>query len=144
MMCGEAESTAIPRLSPLDDAQIESSGCFVDWSENGSKKLKIFFFTAFIAPSYRSVFDPLRNLLTGLRIFVSTPMEPDRDWKPEWGDLPVTVQKCWTFPASRQHEQGFSDKTWRHVPYDTLPLLIRHRPDLVISLQLRYRTLQPR
>jgi glycosyltransferase involved in cell wall biosynthesis len=107
-----------------------------------NKQLKVFLFTGCIPPYYRSVFDHLRNLLTGLRIFVSTPMEPDRDWKPEWGDLPVTVQKCWTFPASRQHEQGFSDKTWRHVPYDTLPLLIRHRPDVVISLQLGYRTLQ--
>jgi glycosyltransferase involved in cell wall biosynthesis len=115
---------------------------FVAWSEKVNKQLKVFLFTNCIAPYYRSVFDHLRNLVPGLRIFVSTPMEPDRDWKPEWGDLPVTVQKCWTFAASRQHEQGFLDKTWRHVPYDTLPLLIRHRPDVVISLQLGYRTLQ--
>lgn len=103
---------------------------------------KVFLFTGCIAPYYRSVFEHLWNLLAGLRILVSTPMERDRDWKPEWGDLPVTVQKCWTFASRRQHEQGFSDRIWRHFPYDTLPLLLRHRPDVVISLQLGYRTLQ--
>ena len=69
-------------------------------------------------------------------------MEPDRDWRPEWGDLPVTVQRCWSFSTTKQYEQGYSYKSWRHFPYDTLPLMIRQRPDVVISLQLGFRTLQ--
>jgi len=107
-----------------------------------NKNLKVCLFTNIIPPYYVSVFESLRDLVGGIRIFVSTPMEPNRNWKPEWGDLPVTVQKSWTHVASWQHEQGFSDRIWRHIPYDTLPLLVRHQPDVVISIQLGFRTLQ--
>jgi len=107
-----------------------------------NKNLKVYLFTNIIAPPFLPVFERLRDHLNGLRIFVSTPMEPDRDWRPEWGNLPVTVQKCLSFLATKQFEPGFSYKFWRHFPYDTLTLLIRQRPDVVISLQLGFRTLQ--
>jgi glycosyltransferase involved in cell wall biosynthesis len=103
---------------------------------------KVFLLTNIIPPYYISVFRHLRDGLETFRIFVSTPMEPNRDWKPAWGDLPVTVQKCWSYETNWGHEQGFTDRVWRHIPYDTLPLLIRERPDLVISIQLGFRTLQ--
>jgi glycosyltransferase involved in cell wall biosynthesis len=106
-----------------------------------NKNLKVCLFTNTIPPYYLPVFEYLSDLLGVLRVFVSTPMEPNRDWKPEWGDLNVTVQKCWSYAASWSHEQGFTDEIWRHIPYDTLPLLIRERPDVVISSQLGFRTL---
>ena len=96
----------------------------------------------FIAPYYLSVLEHLQALVGELQDFVSTPMEANRSWHPQWGSLSVTVQKCWTYTTSWRHEQGFSDKIWRHIPYDTLALLIRHRPDVVISAQLGFRTLQ--
>ena len=107
-----------------------------------NKDLRVCLLTNTIPPYYRSVLEHLRGQLDYLRIFVSTPMEPDRDWRPEWGNLPVTVQKCLSFLATKQFERGFPYKIWRHFPYDTLPLLIRQRPDVVISLQLGFRTLQ--
>jgi glycosyltransferase involved in cell wall biosynthesis len=107
-----------------------------------SKGFHVCLFTNIIPPYYLSVLESLRDLLVDLRVFVSTPMEPDRDWRPEWGDLHVTVQKCWSFPTTKKYEQGFSYKIWRHFPYDTLPLLIRQRPEVVISIQLGFRTLQ--
>ncbi len=110
--------------------------------KNVNKNLKVFLLTNVIPPYYLPVFEHLRDHLDGLRIFVSTPMEPNRNWKPEWGDLPVTVQKSKTYTTCWRHEQGFSDAVWRHIPYDTLPRLIRQRPDVVISAQLGFRTLQ--
>ena len=107
-----------------------------------NKDFKVSLFTNIIPPYYLPVLESLRDLLVDLRVFVSTPMEPDRDWKPNWGNLPVSVQKCWTFSAIKRFEQGFSYKIWRHFPYDTLPLLVRHRPHMVISIQLGFRTLQ--
>jgi glycosyltransferase involved in cell wall biosynthesis len=107
-----------------------------------NKNLNVCLFTNLIPPYYVPVFEHLRNSIGGMRIFVSTPMEPNRDWRPEWGDLPVTVQKCWTYATKWQHEQHFSDTIWRHIPYDTLPIVIRQRPDVVISIQLGFRTLQ--
>ena len=95
-----------------------------------------------IPPYWISTFSSLAQRLRDFRIFLSTPMEADRDWKPQWGDLAVTVQKCWTYTVKRWHELGFSDDVWRHIPYDTLPILLRHRPDVVISAQLGFRTLQ--
>jgi glycosyltransferase involved in cell wall biosynthesis len=103
---------------------------------------KVFLFMPIISPYYVSFLKQLRKLVPGLQIFVSTPMEPNRDWKPEWSDLPVTVQKCWSYETKWRHNQGFIEKIWRHIPYDSLPLLIRQQPDVVISSQLGFRTLQ--
>lgn len=106
------------------------------------KEIKLFLLVTAIAPYYRSTFEHLRNLLSGLQIFVSTPMEANRSWKPDWGDLPVTVQRCFTLKTSWNHPQGFSDTTWLHIPYDTFLTLASGRPDVVVSLQLGIRTLQ--
>jgi glycosyltransferase involved in cell wall biosynthesis len=107
-----------------------------------NRNTKVCLLTNVIPPYYRGVFEHLWELVRNLKILVSTPMEPNRNWSPEWGDLPVTVQKCWTYTTRWRHEQGFSDKMWRHIPYDTLPYLLRERPDVVISIQLGVRTLQ--
>jgi glycosyltransferase involved in cell wall biosynthesis len=107
-----------------------------------NKDFNVSLFMPIISPYYVSFLKQLRELVPGLSIFVSTPMEPDRDWKSEWGDLDVTVQKCWTFSATKRFEQGFSYRIWQHFPYDTLPRLLRQRPDVVISFQLGFRTLQ--
>lgn len=104
--------------------------------------LKVYYLTNVIAPYYVPVLERLRDSLGDLRVFVSTPMEPNRDWKPEWGGLDVSIQKSLSYARHWRHEQGFSDKFWRHIPYDTLPVLLRDRPDVVISLQLGFRTLQ--
>ena len=55
-----------------------------------------------------------------LVIFVpyNTSMDPSRDWQPEWGDLPVTVQRCFSYKILQRHEQGFSEDIWRDFPYD--------------------------
>lgn len=103
---------------------------------------KVALFTNFIPPYYRRVFEHLQGMLQDLRIFVSTPMEPNRNWDPGWAELPVTVQKCWTYTGVWRHEQGFSDKIWLHFPYDTLARLFGERPQIVISIQLGLRTLQ--
>ena len=111
-----------------------------------TKKPNVCLLTNIIPPYYLPVFQRLRESLNeqliDFRVLLSTPMEPNRNWNPEWGDLPVTVQKCWTIKTRWKHEQGFSDETWRHFPYDTLPYLARIQPDVVISLQLGFRTLQ--
>jgi glycosyltransferase involved in cell wall biosynthesis len=74
--------------------------------------------------------------------FVSTATEYGRDWKAEWGNLSVTVQKSWKYATRKRYEGGFALEIWWHFPYDTLPVLIRERPDVVISVQLGFRTSQ--
>jgi glycosyltransferase involved in cell wall biosynthesis len=106
------------------------------------KDLKVFIFAPGISPYYVSVFKQLRESLGKLHIYICKRQFPFRDWKPGWGDLSVTVQRCWSYWTSWDHEQGFSERIWRLLPYDTLLILIRERPDVVISLQLGFRTLQ--
>ena len=107
-----------------------------------NSNVKVCLLTNIIPPYYRRVFEHLWELVGNLKILVSVPMEPNRNWSPAWGDLPVTVQECWTYTTRWRHAQGFSDIMWRHIPYDTLPHLFRDRPDVVISIQLGFRTLQ--
>jgi glycosyltransferase involved in cell wall biosynthesis len=104
--------------------------------------IKVALLTNCIPPYWTTTFSNLAARFEGFRAFLSTPMEADRDWEPEWGDVPVTVQRCITYAAHRKHELGFSERVWRHIPYDTLPALVRERPDVVISAQLGFRTLQ--
>lgn len=104
--------------------------------------LKIFVFTLAISPYDVRVFEHLQKEQKNLRLFVSKERLPIRDWKPGWGELRVTVQKCWSYWAQWSHGKGFAEGVWRHFPYDTLWILLRNRPDVVITQQLGFRTLQ--
>ena len=104
--------------------------------------LRVSIFTNTVGLHVLSLYKYLRDSLGGLRIFVSTPMERGRDWTAEWGDLPVRVQKTLSYRTYKRYEGGFRDEIWRHIPYDTLPLLIRGRPDVVISTEFGFRTMQ--
>jgi glycosyltransferase involved in cell wall biosynthesis len=104
--------------------------------------LKVFVFALAISPYDVLVFEHLQKEQKDLQLFVSQERLAVRDWKPGWGDLRVTVQKCWSYWAESSYRQGFAEKVWRHFPYDTLWILIRNRPDVVITAQLGFRTLQ--
>jgi glycosyltransferase involved in cell wall biosynthesis len=92
-------------------------------------------------PPYRlPVFEALAHRVGQLLVWISTPMEPDRQWQPEWGRLNVEVQRSLTLSQSTQHPHGFLDKQFVHIPYDTIPRLQRVRPDVVITSELGLRT----
>lgn len=103
---------------------------------------KVLLLTNFIPPYYLSVFERLKELVGDLRIFLSTPMEANRHWEIDWGSLQVRVQKSCSFTKQRQHPHGFTEASHLYIPYDTLPLLCRERPEVIISAQLGMRTLQ--
>jgi glycosyltransferase involved in cell wall biosynthesis len=94
-------------------------------------------------PPYRlPVFEALAHRVGKLLVWISTPMEPDRQWQPEWGQLNVEVQRSLTLRQSTPHPHGFLDKQFVHLPYDTIPRLRRARPDLVLTAELGLRTAQ--
>jgi glycosyltransferase involved in cell wall biosynthesis len=98
--------------------------------------------TNFIPPYYVSVLRHLCAELNDFRIFLSTPMETNRNWSPVWKELPVNVQNSLTVSCLWRPENRFSETISRHIPYDTLGILLRDRPDVVISAQLGFRSLQ--
>ena len=96
----------------------------------------------FVAPYRVSLYERLAARITALKVFVSTPMESDRNWKVEWGTLDVVVQKNLTLHMSARHAIGFKRFLQVHIPYDMIPQLWSFRPDVAISVELGLRSLQ--
>lgn len=98
--------------------------------------------TNIIPPYLVPVFSALSHQVASLRILLSAAMESDRPWLAEWRGLDVVVQKSWKLSIRQKYPQGFAADVERHLPYDTLRQLIDYRPDVVISAQLGFRTIQ--
>jgi glycosyltransferase involved in cell wall biosynthesis len=96
----------------------------------------------FVAPYRVLLYERLRDRLTAFRVFVSTPMESDRNWAVDWGSLDVVVQRNLTVRRRASDPMGFTRMLQVHFPLDTLPQLWKFRPDAVISVELGFRTLQ--
>src|SRR2546423_1121639 len=84
---------------------------------------KIALLTNCIPPYFLPVLRSLTQLVEHLRIFVSTPMEADRQWRPFWDGVDVVVQKAITSRHLRFYKRGYKMSFFRHFPYDCLPLL---------------------
>lgn len=87
----------------------------------------------FIAPYRVPLLEALRDRVGELRVLLSTPMERDRSWAPDWGTLDAVVQRNVTVRRTYSDTFGFKKQHEIHVPYDTLAQLLRYRPDAVIS-----------
>ena len=96
----------------------------------------------FIPPYSLPLFRELKERLGEFRVFISTAMESDRGWEPEWDGLSVAVQRTLTLMRSVAHPHGFTDRLAIQIPYDTLWRLRTMSPDVVISGELGWRTLQ--
>jgi hypothetical protein len=87
-------------------------------------------------------FEALEKRVDQLRVFVSTTHEPDRPWMPYCGRLDTVVQRTVTITARRSHPQGYRQTMFVHVSLDTIPLLFRYRPDVIISGEMGPRSIQ--
>jgi glycosyltransferase involved in cell wall biosynthesis len=103
--------------------------------------MKLALLTNFIPPYRVPLFMELRKHVDALRIFVSTRMESDRAWQPDWADLDVAVQRTVTFTRTWKTDR-FRVPYEVHVPYDTLPQLRRFAPDVILTAQMGARSLQ--
>ncbi len=103
--------------------------------------MRVALLTNFVPPYRVPVFRALREEVGELRILISTVMERDRPWSPDWGDLEVIVQRTWTLQRNFRHER-FSQKYELHLPYDTIPQLARWRPDAILTAEFGTRTAQ--
>lgn len=103
--------------------------------------MRLAILTNFIPPYRVPLFQELRKHVSALRIFVSTKMAGDRQWTPDWQDLDVVVQRTLTFKRVWKNKR-FSLPYEMHVPYDTMAVLRRFDPDVLISGELSSRSLQ--
>jgi glycosyltransferase involved in cell wall biosynthesis len=94
----------------------------------------------FVPPHQLPVLSELAKRVRKLTVLISTPMEPNRDWQVEWGDLDVQVQKSLTINRLWKHPSGFAEDNYVHVPWDTLTRLRVLAPDVILSGELGMRS----
>jgi glycosyltransferase involved in cell wall biosynthesis len=66
--------------------------------------------TNFVAPYRTPLFRRLAEGLTELRVLVSTSMEPNRAWAPDWEGVAVEVLPSLTLALPARHPHGFTQR----------------------------------
>jgi glycosyltransferase involved in cell wall biosynthesis len=105
------------------------------------KPTKTILLTNFVPPYRLPVFEVLHKRLGQFRVLVSTAMERNRAWTADWGTLDVVAQRGFSVRTWWRHPHGFAEKTYFHVPLDTIAQLWRYSPRVVISAEFGIRTL---
>lgn len=106
-----------------------------------SRPTRVALLTNFLPPYRIPLLDALRARVGALRVLLSTPMERNRGWTPEWGDLDVVVQHGLSVNR-RWNAPQFTEEIELHIPVDTIPLLWAYRPDVIITGEMGARTAQ--
>ncbi len=114
--------------------------------ENLVLPAKVVFLTHYIPLYQVRVLQAIARRVQSFQVLLSTPMEPNRDFKLDWGDLDVSVQKTFTLRRRWKHRgidssTSFVDPLYVHIPYDTTRRLRELRPDVVMSLELGARSI---
>ena len=105
---------------------------------------RVVFLTHYIPLYQVRVLQELARQVRDFHVLLSTPIEPNREFQPDWSGLNVTVQKTLTFRQKWRHadqKNKFSDQLYVHVPTDTSQRLRELNPDVVMSLELGARSL---
>lgn len=101
---------------------------------------RVAFLTNMIPPYHKALYLLLSARFTHFRFFISTAMEPNRPWLPEWSGLDVVPQKGFTFRRTWRHPSGFQEPVSVHFPLDTFSQLAAFKPDVIVSVEMGFRT----
>ncbi|MGB0414389.1 MAG: WecB/TagA/CpsF family glycosyltransferase [Coraliomargarita sp.] len=110
---------------------------------NDNAKQRVAFLTNIISPYRKPVFSSLAQMRDiNLRIFVDAQTEFDRDWEMDTNDLPVEPTRSfhWKQTETSHGSTRFTQRLTKHVPYGLPYQLFRFKPNVVISLELGFRT----
>ena len=104
-------------------------------------RCRVAFLTNTVPPAEKAFFLALRERFSDFHLFLSSPQEAKNISSGHWDDLNGTVQRSLTLRRKSRHPIGYSTELPWDIPWDTPIQLWRCRPDLVISLELGFRTL---
>lgn len=107
-----------------------------------SDHITLVFLTNFIPPYRIPVLERVANVVPDFRVLVSVPMEANRSWRSDTGNLHVIRQRTVSFRIRHRYRGGVVDEGYLHVPYDTLPMLWRMRPKAILTGEMGFRTVQ--
>jgi glycosyltransferase involved in cell wall biosynthesis len=97
--------------------------------------------TNFIPPYRESLFRAIGSRVGELRVFLASPSARKPE-QPGTEGFDVTIQKQFSMRRPRVHPVGFTDTTDVVVPFDTRRQLAEYQPDVVISGECGFRSLQ--
>lgn len=97
--------------------------------------------THYLPPYMGRVLQHTARRIPQTQVLLSIPLEPNRNYTLDWGNLDVVVQKSWMLRRRWKHRVGFDDELYVHLPYDTYTRLRSMRPDLIFSFELGFRSL---
>lgn len=104
-------------------------------------KQRLAVLTHYLPPYMTRVLQHVADTFPQMRVLLSIPVEPNRNFALDWGSLDVEVQKSVMLRRPWKHRAGFKDELYVHVPYDTYSRLRRLQPDLILSYELGFRSL---
>ena len=107
---------------------------------DGPLAVRVALLVNMISPYELPVLTELSRRVAKLTVLVSTPMESNRNWRPDFGSLDVRVQRTWTWQGTWRHATGFRDRQFVHFPWDTFAQLRSLRPDAILSYELGFRS----
>lgn len=97
--------------------------------------------THYLPPYMGRVLQHVATKIPQTKVLLSIPLEPNRNYSLDWGQLDVQVQGSVMLRRRWKHRVGFDDELYVHFPYDTYWRLRRMRPDLIFSYELGFRSL---
>ena len=95
----------------------------------------------FVPPHQLPVLEEFAKRVRKLTVLISTPMDGNRSWGVEWGNLDVVVQRNFTWIRQWQIGNRLTEANYIHVPWDTIFRLKSLSPDVIISSQLGPRSI---
>ena len=111
-------------------------------TRNSEIDARVVFLTHYIPLYQVRVLQSIAASVRDFHVLLSTPIEPNRDFTPDWSGLDVTVQDTWTVRRQWKHRTaGFKDPLFVHIPFDTSRQLRMLNPDVVISHELGARSM---
>lgn len=102
--------------------------------------MKPILLTNFVPPYRRSLYEAMTLLFPDLKVFISTRMESNRNWEVNHSGLNVVEQKGISVLRKWKHKAGFEESLPIHFPLDTISSLKRENPEVVISVELGFRS----
>jgi glycosyltransferase involved in cell wall biosynthesis len=134
------QSSVLSMTSTAARASILSN---IDAQISNGLRCRVAILTNIPAP-YRLEFFRLLSEQHDLMVFFDAPSEPNRSWDtPRNLAFPHVYLKGDVITYQRKRPDAIpEDQRFRHVPYDLLVALRRFHPDLIVSAELGFRTLQ--
>jgi glycosyltransferase involved in cell wall biosynthesis len=103
---------------------------------------RIIWIANFVPPYAAWMYQNLGERLRDFRLLLSTDMEKGRTWTPDLRLPNTRIQRTLSWTYQSCHPNGFTETLQSHFPYDTIPLLLKEKPKVVISSELGARTVQ--